>query len=219
EVRDDPGKDRAEAQANWELAVRHAATQAKARGKLPETLERAVEEILRPKIDWKSVLRRFVQQNARRDYSWSVPNRRYLAQGLYLPAVRSEEMPPIVVAVDTSGSIGKKELSSFSSEIAAIVSETRPETTHVLYCDAKIHRTEEFGPDDLIELKPIGGGGTDFRPAFTWVDENRVTLACMIYLSDLEGSFPERPPEFPVLWVSTTKDEAPFGETVFLEIE
>lgn len=219
EVRDDPGKDRTEAQANWELAVRHAATQAKARGKLPETLERAVEEILRPKIDWKSVLRRFVQQNARSDYSWSFPNRRYLAQGLYLPAVRSEEMPPIVVAVDTSGSIGKKELSSFSSEIAAIVSETRPETTHVLYCDAMVHRTEEFGPDDLIELKPIGGGGTDFRPAFTWVDENGVAPACMIYLSDLDGAFPERPPEFPVLWVSTTKDEAPFGETVFLEIE
>lgn len=219
EVRDDPGEDRVQAQANWDLAVRQAATQAKARGKLPESLERAVEELLRPKIDWKSILRRFIQQNARNDYSWALPNRRYIAQGLYLPEIRSEQMPPIVVVVDTSGSIGEKELSSFSSEIASIVSEARPETTHVLYSDAKVHRSEEYGPYDSIELKPVGGGGTDFRPAFEWVDEHGVEPACLIYLSDLRGSFPEHPAEYPVLWVSTTKDEAPFGETVFLELD
>lgn len=219
EVRDDPGEDSVQAQGDWDLAVRQAATQAKARGKLPESLERAVEEFLRPKIDWKAILRRFVQQSARNDYSWALPNRRYIAQGLYLPALRSEQMPPIVVVVDTSGSIGEKQLSSFSSEIASIMSEARPEPTHVLYSDAKVHRCDEFGPYDPIELKPIGGGGTDFRPAFEWVDEHGVEPACMIYLTDLCGSFPEHPAEYPVLWVSTTKDQAPFGETVFLDLD
>ena len=41
--------------------------------------------------------------------------------------------------------------------------------------------------------------------------------ACLVYLTDLQGTFPDKPPDYPVLWVTTTDQEAPWGETVRLE--
>lgn len=104
EVRDAPIGDAEALEAEWHVATIQAAQAARAQGKLPAGLERIVDEIRRPKVDWKAALRRFVQQAATEDYSWQYPDPRYVAAGLYLPAVRSERMPSIGVAVDTSGS-------------------------------------------------------------------------------------------------------------------
>lgn len=220
EVRDAPNpEEHAQQQAEWQVAVRQAAQVAKMRGRLPASLERLVEELTRPKIDWKSELRRFVQQAARNDYTWRRPNSRYVHAGLYLPSLYSEEMPPMVVAVDTSGSIGQEELRTFASEITAIAQECRPSHIHVLYIDAKVQKVDEFETGDVIEIKPKGGGGTDFRPAFDWIAENQVEAACLIYLTDMYGDFPPEAPDYPVLWVSTSDHHAPFGETLRLEID
>jgi len=69
----------------------------------------------------------------------------------------------IVVAVDTSGSIGKRELEQFAGEISAISEETQPEAIHVVYCDAAVQSTQEFRASEPVRLEPKGGGGTDFR--------------------------------------------------------
>ena len=56
-----------------------------------------------------------------------------------------------MVTIDTSGSIGSKELNEFGAEIKAIVSETRPAETIVIYCDARVAHVDRFGPhDDLV---------------------------------------------------------------------
>jgi hypothetical protein len=87
EVRDCEGEDAATQEAEWQVAVLQAAQAAKAQGKLPAGIERLVEEIRRPKIDWRAALRRFVQMCAKQDFTWAQPNRRYVASGLYLPAL------------------------------------------------------------------------------------------------------------------------------------
>jgi predicted metal-dependent peptidase len=120
----------------------------------------------------------------------------------------------LVIAVDTSGSIGHQELEQFAGEITAISEEAQPERIHVVYCDAAVQSTEEFGPSEPIKLSPKGGGGTDFRPPFQWVEEEGIQPKCLIYLTDLCcNSFPE-PPEYPVLWVTDSRTTAPFGETL-----
>jgi len=211
--------DLAQAEAEAKVAVAQAAQAAKACGKLPAALARLVEEILEPRVPWREVLRRFVDQAARDDYTWRRPNRRYLASGLYLPALYSEEMRPIVVAVDTSGSIGARELDQFAAEMTAILQETGASAT-IIYCDAAVSGVEEFTPEDLpLRLSPKGGGGTDFRPPFAEVETRGLTPACAIYLTDGEcSSFPE-PPEYPVLWAVTDHAQArkfapPFGEVL-----
>ena len=121
-------------------------------------------------------------------------------------------MGEIVVAVDTSGSIGTQELEQFAGEINAIINEAQPESIRVIYCDAALQAVEEFGPSEPITLSPKGGGGTDFVPPFRWVEENSVEPKCLIYLTDLCcNSFPVAP-DYPVLWVTDSHRTPPFGE-------
>jgi predicted metal-dependent peptidase len=204
-------------EAEWKIAVAQAAQQAKAMGKLPAGMERFVEALLEPKVDWREVLRRFVTQTSKQDYKWFPPNRRFLHYGLYLPSIQGDSLPPIVVAVDTSGSIDNEILQQFSAELSAIVAELPITSVKVVYCDAKVNRTEEFTKEDLpLKLKACGGGGTDFRPVVKHIEsENSDAPACCIYLTDMEGTYPDDSPEYPVLWASIGHcSEAPFGEVV-----
>lgn len=220
EVRDAQNLQNAEQeQAEWQVKIKQAARAAKARGNLPKSLERLIGDLTKPQIDWKAELRRFIQQASRNDYTWRVPNARYLHAGLYLPSLYSEEMPPMVVAVDTSGSIGGDVLRQFGAEITAIAQECRPSKIHVLYIDAAVQAAEEYEPGDVIQLKPMGGGGTDFVPAFQWIADNGIEAACLVYLTDLYGAFPNSAPDYPVLWAATTDHGAPFGEILRLEVK
>lgn len=205
-----------EMKADWTEAVLNAARQAEKAGQLPAGMQRLVEDIRNPPQNWRSLLRRFVQQTCRDDYSWSMPSGRFLYAGLYLPALKAESMPEIVVAVDTSGSIDMSLVSQFQGEINAIADETRPERIHVLACDARVHVAETFERGEMVEIKPKGGGGTNFEPVFKWIEEQEISPACLIYLTDMEGRFPAREPDYPVLWANFGWQgyTAPFGETI-----
>ena len=205
---------------DWGIAVRQAAAVAKGRGALPAGLEELVQTLTRPVVDWRALLRRFVQRCAAADFSWQAPSRRFMAQGLYMPCVRSEKVPAMVVAVDTSGSVSTQELEQFAGEVAGIVEEVRPEAVHVVYCDAAVQAVETFEEGARFQARPAGRGGTDFRPPFAWVEEHMggQAPACLVYLTDMEGPFPEQAPGYPVLWVSTSREYVgPFGETVYLD--
>lgn len=204
-------------EVEWQIATQQAAQAALARGDLPAELKRLVKEVAAPRVNWRSVLRRFVQQCTNSDYRWTRPSSRYLARGLYMPSLRSEELPPIVVAVDTSGSIDEVMLAKFGGEIQAIAEETRPVRVVVMYCDTKVHRTDTFERDDPIELEACGGGGTAFEPVFQAVAELDEQPACIVYLTDLCGSFPEEAPETPTLWATVCDGAAPFGEVVLVQ--
>ena len=84
--------------------------------------------------------------------------------------------------------------------------------------DAAVQRVDRFERGDPIEFNVQGLGGTDFRPAFEYVARERLALACLIYLTDGQGIYPDEAIDVPTLWVMTTPEEsAPWGETVFLD--
>jgi predicted metal-dependent peptidase len=203
----------------WGIAAEQALRSAKAWGHEPAGIERSLSESRQSQQDWRAILRDFVVATKPSDYRWTPPNRRYIALGLYLPSVERRGLGEIVIAVDTSGSIGKLELEQFAGEISAISEESQPEAIHVVYCDAAVQSTQQFGPSEPVRLEPRGGGGTDFCPPFKWVDENDVAPVCFIYLTDLCcHSYPEAP-EYPVLWVTDSRRTAPFGETLRIGLE
>jgi len=226
EVRDAPGEDgkpsspadKEENSQDWNVAVVQAATQAKAMGDLPASLDRLVDKVLNPKVDWREALRRFVNTAARNDYQWFPPNRRYIHSGFYLPSVRSEELGTVVAAVDTSGSIGTDELNQFAAELTSILEEYKADCT-VVYCDAGVAGVDHIPADDLpLRLNPKGGGGTDFRPPFKHVAEHEEVPACLVYFTDgYCDKFPEEP-LYPTLWVVTEERnfDPPFGEVIRL---
>jgi predicted metal-dependent peptidase len=199
----------------WQVATVQAAMAARAMGKLPAIGERMLEAFTRPPVDWRTVLADFITRTARNDYDWSRPNARHAGRGIILPGLRSNELPEVIVAIDTSGSIGPEMLAAFGAAVSDILA-AYPTTVHVLAIDADVQSSAEYRTADLpIHLDKLpGGGGTDFRPAFDWVDAQGITPACLIYLTDLYGSFPDDAPDYPVLWVCTSDERAPFGETL-----
>lgn len=203
-------------ESDWTQATQEAAQSAKMRGKLPASLDRIITATLQPRVDWKSVLRRFMQSAAKADYVWTRPNPRYTARGLYLPSLHSEQMGVIAVVIDTSGSVDAVTLNLFGGEINAIAAEMRPERVYVIYCDAQVHKIDIFERDEPISLKAIGGGGTDFRPALDAAEQLEDEPVCLVYLTDRYGTDRPNPPAFPVLWASIGDQTAPYGEVLSL---
>jgi predicted metal-dependent peptidase len=203
---------------DWQVATVQAAKVAKAQGRLPGGIDRLIGDVLNPRADWRELLRRFISAVARNDYTWGRPNRRYISRGLYLPSLHSDDLGTVVVAVDTSGSITSRDLSQFAAELTAILEEFPGAVCDVLYCDTEIAGHQRVEHMDLpLELAARGGGGTDFRPPFEWVETCGDTPACLVYLTDgYCDTYPDNPPDYPVLWVGTREFSPPWGDVTEL---
>lgn len=209
---------RAAAENEWRIATTAAANSAKMQGHMTADLERFLDALLKPQVNWVEQLRNFVTQIARNDYNWLRPNKRF--SDLYMPSLYNEEMSDIVVVIDDSGSISQQVLSAFGAEIKAIMEDMRPRKVHLIYCDADVKHHYELAADDDLPLKVHGGGGTDFRPPFDFVDKHQIEPTCLVYLTDLQGPMYDTPPHYPVLWVSVSDElNAAWGETIHINPE
>ena len=217
----DASVDTAAEEQAWDEAMHQALSIARAEGKTPGRVEETVRNAHASALDWRTLLRRYMTDAARRDYSWSVPNRRFIDSGLYLPSIRSEGIDSIAVIIDTSGSLPAQTLAGFWAELREIAAEIRPERVVVLQVDAALQDAAEYAPDEIPEEITLKGrGGTDFRPGFEWLDEQGIQPAVCLYFTDMQcSSYPEAEPGFPVLWVahSASSSEAnrqPWGERI-----
>ena len=201
----------------WQIAVEQAETVAKVAGKLPGGAVRAVEVSQAAKVDWRELLQRAWSDTIPTDYSWTRPNRRHVWAGLYLPGITSEGVGEIAIAVDCSGSVSSRQLGLFEAEVRSIMAGQRPRLVHVLYFDAAVQKVETYQAGQPVSLSPVGGGGTDFRPCFDWLDERGIVPQTLVFLTDLCGTFPEEVPPYPVLWASTETRRVPFGQVVPME--
>jgi predicted metal-dependent peptidase len=106
----------------------------KAHGKGAGGIGREIDEHLQPKINWREELREYVKATCHNKdtSSWRRVNRRYLSAGTYMPSMIGEKVGHIVVAIDTSGSIGGRELDEFLAEVKGVAEEVKPECIIVL---------------------------------------------------------------------------------------
>ncbi|MCY4550696.1 MAG: VWA-like domain-containing protein, partial [Defluviicoccus sp.] len=210
----------AEEQA-WDEAMHQALNIARAEGKVPGQVEKTVKGAHAGTLDWRTLLRRYMTDAAKSDYSWSLPNRRFIDSGLYLPSIRSEGIETVAVIIDTSGSLPATTLSEFWSELREIAAEVRPDSVVVLQVDAVLQDAAEYAPDELPEEIALKGrGGTDFRPGFQWLEEHGIQPAVCLYFTDMEcSSYPEAEPPFPVVFCNWSKppenwNREPWGERI-----
>lgn len=206
-----------EAKTDWEVAIVGAARIAKEAGKLPASMERFIDKLMNNKVHWRERLRRFAMQYSKNDFSWMRPQRRMLPYGIFLPSLHSESMQLLINSIDTSGSIDEYTLNMFGAEVIAAKNAASPDSMVNIYCDAAVNHVDTFGQFDEVKFKLHGGGDTDFRPPFAYIEEQGLKPSCLIYLTDGYGPFPEAPPPYPVLWVMTTNVVAPWGETIRIE--
>jgi predicted metal-dependent peptidase len=216
---DQASQDRSE--TAWGTAVAAAMASAKAMGKLPASLERLFNEVLEPTAAWQDLIRAFFARKVGSgSYDWRKPDRRLIQRDIYAPQRSGNGCGDVVVAVDTSGSIGQAELDQFMGEMRGILEDVRPMRMFVVMCDAKVQKVYELEEaSELHDIKLHGGGGTAFDPVFRWVDEEGVRPEALVYLTDGMGSFPKEPPPYPVVWGSTwASSQYPFGDVVDIPI-
>ncbi len=219
----------AELRAATQIRVRQAANLSKARnaGTLPDYLQRLVDEITAPKVNWADELRRLVARSLSiSEATWSRPNRRHIHAGLYLPGMMANAIDQLVVAVDTSGSIWSEPetLAAFTTEVAAILDDGHVDKIIVIYADAAVRKVEEFQRGDIFKMKAVGGGGTAFSDTFNWVKENAPDAAAVIYLTDLYVYDFGEQPACPVIWTmwgtaqefAENSAKTPFGDAVHI---
>lgn len=221
------GKDPSQAQSErsdieWNTAVAAAAAAAKAQGKLPAALERFLGQVLNPEVSWEEKIQAFFARKVGSgSYDWRRPDRQLIVRDIYAPGRSGFGAGEVVVAIDTSGSIGQTELDRFFAEMRGILGDVRPKRMHVVWCDAKVHKVDEvFEAEDVSGLKPAGGGGTDFRPVFDWIAAQGLEPDALVYLTDGYGSFPSHEPKYPVLWGAIVKGvKYPWGDVVEVPIK
>ena len=186
------GKEEKEALAKEiDQAIREGiANDKKMNGDKAGDLARRLGLLMEPKVNWREVLRDWVKNTARgRDTStWRKPNRRFLHEDVIMPTMVSTKMGSIVVAVDTSGSIGDKEMADFLSEVKGIADEVAPERVELLYWDSRVagHETYEGGAVEMItqSTKPKGGGGTSPSCVSAYLRGKAIVPECIVVLTD-----------------------------------
>ncbi len=185
-------------------------------GDLPKGLDRILEVKGESVISWRDELYRYVNAHAKSDYRFFPPNMKYLYLGFALPAVYGEELH-IAVAVDTSASVDKELLEQFLVELAEIMQIFTSYKIELIECDAKIQHISTLYPTEPLVSTMRGGGGTDFRPVFDYVDEALRDVKFLIYFTDGMGKFPTYFPHHDTLWVMPEVVEVPFGEVIVLK--
>ncbi len=120
-----------------------------------------------------------------------------------------------VTVIDTSGSVEEEKLRRFLEKTYQILksgqeSEDRV-NFHLIQCDALVQKdvkiTSEKELEQVMEdLTLYGRGGTDFRPAFEYIEELRkngelTNLNGMLYFTDGMGVYPRKKPEYPVAFI------------------
>ena len=197
------GQSRAEQlQRHWRAALQQAGAVARRinRGFGKNGLDGLREFVgaTNPSLSWREILWQFMVATP---YDFGGFDRRFIHRKLYLEDVVGESVE-VAICIDTSGSIGGTELGAFIGEVQGILDAYPQIRGTLFFADAALYGPHEFSKDAPMP-EARGGGGTAFEPFFDWValQERGGTQPLCIYLTDGYGSFPQVPPESPVLWV------------------
>ena len=194
-------------------------------GRLGIDLPRSISDMLNPVIDWKKELAEFVTSSCKGkdEYTWRKFNRRLISNDIYLPTVENETIGEVVVAIDTSGSIGQEQLNAFASELVSICEAVSPDAVRVLWWDTKVHGEQLFTDNyDQIGsmLKPLGGGGTRVSSVAEYINKKKINAECVLVFTDgyLESDVVWNI-SAPTLWMVTENRNwtPPSGKKVFME--
>ena len=190
---------------------------------VPDFMKRIIEKTEKPTVDWRKVLNNFVQEQIC-DYSFSPPDIRFSDTGFFLPDFNEKEFitKDILFMVDTSGSVGDKELAAVYSEIKGAIEQFGGRLMGKLgFFDADVTPPLPFeSVGELMKIIPYGGGGTDFRVIFDYIRMNYIDElpACIVIFTDGYGSYPAESETMgiPVLWIINSEFTPPWGKIIHI---
>lgn len=185
-------------------------------GNLPLDIERFFTITDTSRVDWRKELYNAIDRHYHDNYRMMPPSKKLLYSGIYLPSLYSDTLR-LTIAIDSSGSVDEQLLSLFMSEVEAILIHFPNYVIDMIVCDAKVQNYRQILTGEALEIEIKGGGGTDFRPVFSYIDEALDPPSLLLYFSDTKGSFPEDEPLYETLWISSEMSEVPFGRVLVIE--
>lgn len=192
-------------QKDWKEVLSEAVVYAKQRGDLSANTERLVGNLVNPEIDWRQKLYKFITKQIPYDFTYSLPSKKSIASGIYLPSSLKEKID-VVVGVDVSGSLSKKEYDKFITEIIGLTKSFASLRLRLLSWDTEINDDLLFenGNFKKIEnLKLGGGGGTDVDCFFRKINDDYPNTKVVICLTDGYFNKPKESLDKHIIWVLT----------------
>lgn len=194
-----------------ELVRRSVAVEMKnheGQGKLPGQWERWAEDKLKPKVNWRRILRHRMSValnkgvGSRVDYSFRRPSRRQAVFNPILPpSLNGDRSVRIAVVVDTSGSMSPGQLSQAVAEVCEVLQIFRVPVS-IIPCDARAYEPIRVAtPSDYFKLENLqGGGGTNMIVGIEAALELKPKPDTVLVLTDGYTPFPPRLYKTPVLF-------------------
>ena len=197
-------------------------------GNIPGYFKRYIDKITNPIKDWRILLREIIEPEIN-DYTFMLPDYRidYDIFGCFLPSFNDNtenvNVKKVMFWVDTSGSIMNDELNRIYSEVAGAVQQFDKFEGYLGFFDHEAYKPTLFNDiNSLMDIKPIGGGGTNFNAPFEYINENNEfrDIKFIIILTDGYCNFPDESiTDIPTIWLITNKQiTAPWGTSIYLPI-
>lgn len=188
----------------------------KSRGITPLAAERIVEELKNPRLDWRTILNDFVQEEIC-DYSFSPPDRRMQDSPFFLPDFneKDESVKDLLFMIDTSLSMSDEQITECYSEIYGAIQQFGGKLQGKLgFFDAVVVEPVPFESEDEFKIiRPKGGGGTSFDIIFDYVREKMMDEppVSIIILTDGYAPYPDESCAggIPVLWIINNDHATP----------
>lgn len=136
-----------------------------------------------------------------------------------LEYTETKKLQELVIAIDTSASCKRPVVQRFLQETYAVLGQQenffKKMRVHIIQCDCYVQEDvmvtcEKEWKEYLKHIKIQGGGGTDFRPVFQYVDklilEKKLkNLKALLYFTDGDGIYPNEKPDYEAVFLLTKK--------------
>ena len=190
------------------VILAHQKTPSSAFGSMSGSVKALIEGIVikpKPMVDWRRVVKLFSESSARTKVKNTT--KRISKRFGTVPGIKIRKLKKILVAVDTSGSIGKEEVQDFFSEIYHIWRQGAE--IEIVECDVTIQK--QYTYKGITPKFIHGRGGTDFNAPIVFGNKKFLPDG-LIYFTDGYAAVPTIRARFPILWVISRGGLAPEEE-------
>ena len=151
-------------------------------------VERLLKNFLKPQLNWRSLLRRYIKETIPYDSSYKKPRKRTYSTGIYYPIIYCK--PSIITAaIDISGSISQEDMQKFITEIYGIARAYSNLKIRILFwstvVDAKTDKIYQVSNlKDVLNERPKSTYGTFIGCVEDYIESHDMKESSIIYLTD-----------------------------------
>lgn len=192
-------------------------------GSVPGNIRRLLDELIHPRMDWKSLLDSFMRSALKDDYTFERLSRRSWFAEALMPALNYTDRVEIEIWIDASASITKEDIIAFLSEVRGIVETFRDYKIVLGTFDTRTYDYIVITPenvDDFDSYEPEGGGGTMFECIWDLLRREDRTPHRLIVFTDGMPAMSWGDPDYcETLFIikGNRHITAPFGQTAHYE--